>query len=253
MKTYKLHLVRHGLTQANMDGLYIGSTNVPLAPKGIEDLKNLKNKFEYPTAGILFSSPLTRCLQTAEILFSEMKRNVIDDLRECDFGNWENKSADSLKSDPDFLKWISSGEVSATCTAESMESFTHRIRSCFETLIDNIIRNEKKDAIVVTHGGVIMTALALFGVPKAKPFEWHANNGCGYSVRITPSMWMRDKVFEVYDKIPDSIYCKSKNDMAFVTDSVQLAKNELLNSTKKASHFLKNGEIHKQGDLNEKS
>ena len=232
MRTYKLHLVRHGLTQANIDGLYIGSTDVPLAENGKEALKNLKNKFQYPTAGVLYCSPLMRCLQTAEILFPEMKRNIIDDLRECDFGNWENKSANSLKDDPDFLRWISSGEVSSACTAESMTSFTQRIKSCFETLIDNIIRTEKKDAIIVTHGGVIMTALALFGLPKAKTFDWHTNNGCGYSVRIMPSMWMRDKVFEVYDKIPDSIYCESKNDTAFVTESVQQAKNELLQAAK---------------------
>ena len=121
-----------------------------------------------------------------------------------------------------------------------MKSFTLRIKSCFETLIDNIIKTEKKDAIVVTHGGVIMTALALFGIPKAKPFEWHTNNGCGYSIRITPSMWMRDKVFEVYDKIPDSIYCESKNDMAFVTDSVIESKNELLQKAKKSLNNAEN-------------
>jgi len=236
MKTYKLHLVRHGLTQANIDGLYIGSTDVPLAENGKKDLKNLKSKFEYPKAGVLYCSPLLRCLQTAEILFPEMKKNIINDLRECDFGNWENKSANSLKNDPDFLSWISSGKVSSACTAESMRSFTLRIRSCFENIIDNIIRNEKKDAIIVTHGGVIMTALATFGVPKAKTFEWHTNNGCGYSVRITPSLWMRDKVFEVYDKIPDSIYCESKNEMAFVTDSVRTAKNELLQKAKEISN-----------------
>lgn len=240
MKTYKLHLIRHGLTQANIDGLYIGSTDVPLAENGRIALKNLKNKFEYPTAGILFCSPLLRCLQTAEILFPEMKKNIINELRECDFGNWENKSADSLKNDPDFLSWISSGKVSESCTAENMASFTQRIKSCFESIIDNIIRTEKKDAIVVTHGGVIMTALALFGIPKAKPFEWHTNNGCGYSIRITPSMWMRDKVFEVYDKIPDSIYCESNNDMAFVTDSVRASKKELL---QKAKDSLDNTEI----------
>ncbi len=31
MKTYKLHLIRHGLTQGNLDGLYVGGgTDMPL-------------------------------------------------------------------------------------------------------------------------------------------------------------------------------------------------------------------------------
>ena len=31
MKSYQLHLIRHGLTQGNLDGLYVGSgTDLPL-------------------------------------------------------------------------------------------------------------------------------------------------------------------------------------------------------------------------------
>ena len=227
MKTYKVHLIRHGLTEANIKGLYIGATDVPLVAKGVQALEELKKEYNYPTAGVLFSSPLKRCTQTAQILYPEIPKNIVDGLRECDFGNWENKSAKSLTNDPDFISWISSGEVSANCTAENMKDFTTRVGECFEKIIDTIIKYEKKDAIVVTHGGVIMTILSLFGIPKAKPFVWQSNNGCGYSVRVSPSLWMREKVFEVYDKIPDSIYCDSRGDVAFVEESVREAKGKL--------------------------
>ena len=29
MKTYKIHLIRHGITEANQDGRYIGRTDLP--------------------------------------------------------------------------------------------------------------------------------------------------------------------------------------------------------------------------------
>ena len=35
MKTFKLHLIRHGLTSGNLQGLYIGSgTDIPLCDEG---------------------------------------------------------------------------------------------------------------------------------------------------------------------------------------------------------------------------
>ena len=49
---------------------------------------------------------------------------------------------------------------------------------------------------------MIITLLSVYGLPQAKPFEWVCDNGYGYSLRVTPMLWMRDKVAEVYDLIP---------------------------------------------------
>ena len=65
-----------------------------------------------------------------------------------------------------------------------------------------MMRRKVTETAIFAHGGVIMTLLANYGLPKAKIFEWAVDNGCGYSVRITPGIWMRDKVFEVYEKVP---------------------------------------------------
>ena len=45
--------------------------------------------------------------------------------------------------------------------------------------------------------------LAVYGMPQAKPFEWVMDNGFGYSVRITPQLWQRDKIMEVFSVIPE--------------------------------------------------
>ena len=65
-------------------------------------------------------------------------------------------------------------------------------------------RNARQDAhaAIITHGGVMNTLLAVYGLPQAKPFDWACDCGYGYSLRITPMLWMRDKVAEVYDRIP---------------------------------------------------
>ena len=64
------------------------------------------------------------------------------------------------------------------------------------------MRTGTTEAVIVTHGGTIMTLLAAYGIPRASFYDWMVGNGCGYSIRITPGLWMRDNVAEVYATIP---------------------------------------------------
>ena len=201
MKSYIIHFVRHGMTDANVKGQYAGSWNIPVSDKGKEKLKTLKDTYEYPSVQEHYSSPLSRCIETCEILYPESSPVIIDGLKECDFGDWEGKTTDELSSDPEYLEWIKSSKI-APPNGESWEDFYKRISVSFEDMVTSLMKRGVTSAAVFTHGGVIMSLLAMYGIPKAKPFDWMVENGCGYSVRITPGLWMRDKVFEVYQKIP---------------------------------------------------
>ena len=62
MKTFKLHLIRHGITAGNLQGLYIGSgTDLPLCDEGRAQLADLKERFAYPQVDTVFSSPAAAC------------------------------------------------------------------------------------------------------------------------------------------------------------------------------------------------
>ena len=64
MKTFKLHLIRHGITAGNLQGLYIGSgTDLPLCDEGRAQLADLKERFDYPQVDTVFSSPLLTSLR----------------------------------------------------------------------------------------------------------------------------------------------------------------------------------------------
>ena len=66
MKTFKIHLIRHGLPEGAETGQYIGHTDVPLSEYGKKQLRDMKNDYEYPAVGAVISSPLDRCLETAK-------------------------------------------------------------------------------------------------------------------------------------------------------------------------------------------
>ena len=225
MKSYQIHLIRHGLTEANSDGKYIGATDVELSDEGIKRLKNLKDNFSYPKADKIFSSPLIRCQNTARILYPENEVLIENDFAECNFGEWEGKSAADLKNNENFVKWLNnSGEVTPK-GGESLKDFSHRVLLAFEKLVENSVKNDYKDTVIVTHGGVIMTILAAYGLPRAKFYDWVVNNGCGYSIRIMPSLWMRQKVGEVYSKIPSDLTRENDEESMYILDLVREASN----------------------------
>lgn len=202
MKSYNIHFIRHGEIAETRNGAYIGVTDVSLSKKGREELAEYDSKYRYPYAQVLFSSPLKRCLETCEIIYPDGKPIIVDELSEIDFGLWEGKTAEELKDDEIFNKWLSGDSSVKPPKGESSADFTRRVCLMFQKIVDGLISTGHTEAVIVTHGGVIMTLMAVYGLPQAKPFEWACDSGCGYSVRVTPMLWQRDKVSEVYGTLP---------------------------------------------------
>lgn len=202
MKSYIIHFIRHGAIDETLSGKYIGTTDVPLSDKGRLDLKKLDYEYRYPGTQVVFTSPLKRCTETCKILYPELNPLSIANLSECNFGEWEGKTAEELKSDPDFKKWLAGDNSVKPPRGESNADFTRRICRMFESIVEGLMKTGTTESVIVTHGGVIMTLLAVYGLPQAKPFEWTMDNGFGYSLRVTPMLWQRDKVCEVFQTIP---------------------------------------------------
>lgn len=202
MKSYNIHFIRHGEISETKSGAYIGVTDVSLSKKGREELKSFDKSYRYPYASVLFSSPLKRCVETCEILYPDKTPIIVDELSEINFGLWEGKTAEELKSDETFNKWLSGDNSVKPPNGESSADFTRRICLMFQKIVDGLISTGHTEAVIVTHGGVIMTLLAVYGFPQAKPFEWACDSGCGYSIRVTPMLWQKDKVSEVYRTLP---------------------------------------------------
>ena len=113
MKTYQIHLIRHALIQENIDGKYIGQTDVSVCKEGFEQLHDIMEHYgEYPDVDAVFSSPLKRCLETAKEIYPDKNPIIIDELREYDFGEFEGKTAEQLELMPEYHDWTS-GKIEA--------------------------------------------------------------------------------------------------------------------------------------------
>lgn len=202
MKSYQIHFIRHGITDGNLAGKYIGSTDLPLCSEGISRIRELSEKYDYPGAGAFITSPMLRCRQTMELLYPDAKHIEIDGLRECDFGEFEGMTVKELEKSKDFAQWISAGADFAPLGGESGEHFSSRVFSAFESIVKGLMKIGVTSTVIVTHGGVISMLLSRYGLPQADTSEWACEPGCGYSVRIHPQLWMSGQVMEIYDTLP---------------------------------------------------
>lgn len=118
----RLSLIRHGQTEGNKKKRYIGVTDESLCEEGKDFLRQMK----YPAPQAVYVSPMKRCVETAEILFPDYPVHVIDELAECDFGDFENKNYEELDGNLEYQAWIESGGTLPFPGGESRESFCRR-------------------------------------------------------------------------------------------------------------------------------
>ena len=177
-------LIRHGKTFGNTLGRYIGITDEELCPEGREELAALRERGQYRSIrpDLVYVSPLRRCRQTAELLFPGVPQEICRDLRECDFGEFENKDYKELSGNPAYQAWVDSGGTLPFPGGESREAFQERCRVEFARVLRALKRQAGSNAVFVVHGGTIMSILSAYAPQgAADPFyRWQVKNGEGW-------------------------------------------------------------------------
>lgn len=185
----ELYLIRHSMTAGNKKKRYIGTTDEPLCPEGVALLENLS----YPPVEHVYGSPRKRCRETAAILYPGMKFHCVEELAECDFGEFENKNYLELADNPHYQQWIDSNGTLPFPGGESREEFRERVLRGFERVVIDCSRQGVQRAAVVVHGGTIMNLLGAYGGKPDAFYEWHVDNGEGYRVIVMEESWLLGK------------------------------------------------------------
>lgn len=170
----KIILIRHGKTAGNVQKRYIGKTDEPLCEEGISGLMGR----QYPETEVIAASPLKRCIETAEIIYPGRKMLVYEDLRECDFGDFEGKNYLELTGNEAYQRWIDSGGMLPFPNGESHDIFKKRSTDAFEKAVFE--NSSFRSIAFVIHGGTIMSILERFAVPKGQFYDFQVENGCGF-------------------------------------------------------------------------
>ena len=194
----KITWIRHGMTQANGEHRYLGKTDEPLSETGIRLLQEKKKEYFSSPPEFLYTSPMKRCVQTAELLF-ERNPILIPEWKEMDFGQFEGKNYEELKDDPCYQKWIDSNGTLPFPGGESREQFIRRSMEGFDRMMSDILKRSEKNTgrqsgtekqylrnnceieipvVAVVHGGTIMAVLS--SLTGGEYFDFQVKNGEGY-------------------------------------------------------------------------
>lgn len=201
MKNYYLYLIRHGITEGNLDGKYIGQTDLVLCPQGEKQIQQLVKAGVYPCVEKVYTSPLKRCVETAQIIYPDIQLSKVDEIAEMDFGQFEGKTQKELENLPEYTAWLKGGPEACPPEGEKFGDFSLRCISGLDIIFRDMMKKEITRAAMVTHGGVITNLLAGFGLPKGHPADYMCGPGEGFEILLSTFLWQKGPAFEISGRL----------------------------------------------------
>lgn len=157
--------VRHGQTQWNQEGRVQGYAPTSISETGSVQIKNLIKIIELLRPNIIFSSPIIRALESAEILSKALSLKIVSlpELTEFNVGEWYGKTVEELNlTSKSWVDFHNDPTTASPPKGEEILDFQKRVVMGIKFIIDS----GKKCNIVVTHAEVIRVAICYFiGLP----------------------------------------------------------------------------------------
>ncbi len=150
--------IRHGQTDVNQQNRMQGALiDAELNEEGRKNAKEAAAHFKPDQFAAVYSSPLKRALETAQIFVKGIKEIKIDRrLLEFDFGSWDGKSvADIRENFPDVLDPWGKMDERYRKYAPDGETYHNFEKRCASFLEDVYQKYPQQKVLVVAHGRLI--------------------------------------------------------------------------------------------------
>jgi alpha-ribazole phosphatase/probable phosphoglycerate mutase len=176
-------MARHGQTEWNSVTRYQGKTDVPLNEIGRLQAARLAARLSSWEPERLFTTPLCRARETAEIVRRRLRMDekpglsILDDLAEIDFGDWEGHTIPEIEGKYAMLygRWREDPSQVTPPNGESLPQILERVGRALETILEG----DAERILVVGHGGIMRACLVrLLGVPYSLAWRMRMDN-CG--------------------------------------------------------------------------
>ncbi|MDQ1694996.1 MAG: hypothetical protein QOJ03_349 [Frankiaceae bacterium] len=99
-------LLRHGETEWSASGRHTGTTDIPLTERGEAAARGLGDRLAGHEFARVLTSPLKRARDTCTLAGLGDAAEVVDDLREWDYGDYEGRTTASIREEhPGWTVW----------------------------------------------------------------------------------------------------------------------------------------------------
>ena len=174
---FALTFIRGTFTGEGKENRFLGRIDRPAHPGGLALLRDRAARGEYPRADAVFSSPLTRSMDSARAIYGHAGIAVLEQLTAFDYGDFSGKSYSEIATDKQFAHWADDAQLSAFPGGEAPYAFTNR---CSETLREMIAHAQERglqNVSVVTHQSVIGAILQRHSIPSCLYTNHHLDYG----------------------------------------------------------------------------
>jgi broad specificity phosphatase PhoE len=157
----RVFLVRHGATVSSAEDRFAGATDVALSDEGREQTRRLADRLADEKITAIYSSPLGRTMETAQILAAPHNLDVQtrDGLREINHGHWEQMTRREVeqKFPEEIAEWEKDPYTFAPQGGESGLAVTAR---ALPVLIDLVRQHPGEHFLAVSHKATIRLLLS---------------------------------------------------------------------------------------------
>ena len=184
--TTTILLVRHGQTNANAAGFYMGWSDEDLNELGYTQVRRLSTRLASLPIASIYTSPLRRAYTTAAILAEphKLELTVLDDLIEIRLGDWQGLHMDEIKRRWPEL-WQQSRTDPSELTLPNGESYRQVTERAVRAFVTVIAANRGKQAAIVTHEVIVKVLVAhVFGVSNSIYRRIEVGNGSMSIIRV---------------------------------------------------------------------
>ena len=154
MTAARINIWRHGRTEWNVIDRYQGQADIPLDEVGYAQAIQAAEVLAAYRPSRVYSSDLTRCYQTAEMLAQRVGLDITTDkrLREIHVGSWEGLLGEEIRAaDPELARRLWAGEeVRRSPTGESPSEVAERMVEALTEIAEEA--EDQSTVVVVTHG-----------------------------------------------------------------------------------------------------
>lgn len=170
-----LSLIRHAEVEARYQGVFGGTIDMDLSPRGQEQAVALARYLKHKKFDAIYASPMKRVQQTlSPCLTNGAPQPVIQpDLHEVHFGDWTGLSFAQVQErfGARASSWLDQFAAGNIPNAENVTAYRARIEPCVREVLH---RHSGQRVAVFCHGGVIRQILAILldlPLPKTAGFE----------------------------------------------------------------------------------
>lgn len=146
-----LMLVRHGSTDWNVEEIYKGHADVDLNETGIKQAELLARHLEYLPIEAIYSSPLKRALETAEMIarYHNVDVTPCQELIDFDYGPWTGLSHETVrqKFQAMYDEWVKNPHLAKFTRGDSL---THVRQRALE-VVNRVVSKHQAGVVLVSH------------------------------------------------------------------------------------------------------